>query len=104
MLVLTELAPPGTEKRQETFLEPGAGFSKGPVALRGPKANSKINTCWIVAQFLAHKPVSVALLTDSFLVSFPKLLILNANAANLKSFSGPKCYRDFWESGPWTVI
>ena len=52
--------PPGIEKRQETFLNPEAGFSKGPVAFRGPKANFKIKTCWIVAQFLAHKPVNVA--------------------------------------------
>jgi len=28
------------------------------------KANFKIKTCWIVAQFLAHKPVNFASLTD----------------------------------------
>ena len=37
--------PPGIEKRQETFLNLEAGFSKGPVAFRGPKANFKIKTC-----------------------------------------------------------
>ena len=34
----------------------------------------KSKTCWIVAQFLAHKSISFASLTDSFIVSFSKLL------------------------------
>ena len=41
-----------------------------------PKANFKIKTCWIVVQFLAHKPVSFASLTDSFIVSLSTLLKL----------------------------
>ena len=42
--------------------------------LLGPKANFEIQTCWIVAQFLAYKPVNFASLTDSFYVLFSKLL------------------------------
>ena len=53
---------------------PGARFSKDPETFQGPKANFKIKTCWIVVQFLAHKPVSFSSLTDSFIVSFSKLL------------------------------
>ena len=44
--------------------------------LLGPKANFEIQTCWIVAQFLAYKPVNFASLTDSFIVLFSKLLKL----------------------------
>ena len=40
------------------------------------KANVDIKTCRMVAQFLAHKPVNSALLTDSFILSFSKLLKL----------------------------
>ena len=42
----------------------------------GSKANFKIKTCWIVAQFLAHKPVNFASLIDSFIVLFSKWLKL----------------------------
>ena len=55
---------------------PGARFSKDPETFRGPKANFKIKTCWIEVQFLAHKAVSFASLTDSFIVSLSKLLKL----------------------------
>ena len=40
----------------------------------GQKANFDIKTCWIVAQFQAHKLVNFGSLTDSFIVSFSKLL------------------------------
>ena len=41
--------------------------------LFGPESKFKIKTCWMVAQFLAHKPVNSASLTrDSFIVSFSK--------------------------------
>ena len=36
----------------------------------GTKANFDIKRRWIVPQFLAHKPVNFASLTDSFTVSF----------------------------------
>ena len=54
------------------------------------------------AQFLAHKPVNFASLTDSFIVSFSKLLKLWSwmkTRQTLNSFSGPKSYRDFQETG-----
>ena len=52
---------------------PAACFFKHPESFRGPKANFKIKTFWIVVQFLAHKPVSFASLIYSFIVSFSKL-------------------------------
>ena len=51
------------------FLERTGNFS-------GPKANFLIKTFWIVAQFLAHKPLNFDSLTDSFIVLFSKLLKL----------------------------
>ena len=62
-IVRREAKGPGTVSRLE---RPG-NFS-------GPKTNFKIKTCWILAEFLAHKPVSFALLTDSSIVSFLKSL------------------------------
>ena len=62
----------------------------GPVSRKaqkhfGPKANFRIKTCWIVAQFLAKKPDSLLQsLTDSFTVPFSKL------KANTKQLSGPE--------------
>ena len=47
----------------------------------------------MVAQFLAHKTVTIASLTDSFILLLFKIietLILNANAANTTQLSGPK--------------
>ena len=55
---------------------------------------------WIVAQFLDHEPVNCASLTDTFIESFSKLLILNANSVNIKSLSGTKSYRDIRETDP----
>ena len=52
----------------------------------------------MVAQFLAHKPVNFASLTDSFKII--ETLILDAN----NSSSGPKTYRDFRETGPRYLI
>ena len=51
----------------------------GPVSRKagnfsGQKANFDVKTCSIVAQFQAHKLVNFASLTDSFIVSFSKLL------------------------------
>ena len=48
------------------FLERPDNFSSGP------KANFKIKTCWMVAQFLADNPVNSAPLIDSFIVLFSK--------------------------------
>ena len=51
--------------------------SPGPVSRKvrnlnffGQKTNFKIQTCWKVAQFLAHKPVNFVSLTYSFIVLF----------------------------------
>ena len=68
------------------FLERVGNFS-------GPKANFEIKTCWIVARFPAHKPVNLALLTDSFIASFLKLLKLWSwmqTRQTSNSFPGPK--------------
>ena len=64
---------------------------QGPVswnARKGPRAYFKTKTCWIVAQFLAHKPVNFASLTDSFIVSFANYWNLNAITANINQLSG----------------
>ena len=42
----------------------------------GPKGNFEIKTCYIVAQFLAHKPVNFVSFTNSCIVLFSKLLEL----------------------------
>ena len=49
------------------FLERSSNFS-------APKANFENKTSWMVAKFLAHKQVNFGLLTDTFLLSFLKLL------------------------------
>ena len=54
------------------------------------KANFQIKTCWIVAQFLAHKPVNFAWLTDSFIVSFANYWRLSVNTANINQLSRPE--------------
>ena len=79
------------------FLERPGNFSVS-------KANFKIQTFWIVAQFLARKPVNFAsLLTDSFIVLVSKFLKLwpwMPTRQTQNSFPGPKSYRDFPETGP----
>ena len=57
----------------------------------------------MVAQFLAHKPDNFALLKDSYILSFLKLLkfwpwMQIWQAKNC--FPSPKTYRDFRETGP----
>ena len=57
----------------------------------------------MVAQFLAHKPDNFALLKDSYILSFLKLLkfwpwMQIRQAKNC--FPSPKIYRDFRETGP----
>ena len=61
-----------------SYLERPGNFS-------GPEANFEIKTCLIVAQFLAHKSVGFASLTDSFInFKINETLILNANTPNIK--------------------
>ena len=52
---------------------PGTCFSKSPETFR-----ARIKTLVIVAQFLAHKPVNFASLTDSSIVSLSELLKLES--------------------------
>ena len=85
---------------QELYWGP---FLERPGNFPGPKANFKIQTTWIVAQFLAHKPVNFASSTDSFIVLFCKLLKLCSwmqTQQTPNSFPGPKSYRNFRETGP----
>ena len=63
------------------------------------KANFQIKTCWIVAQFLAHKPVNFAWLTDSFIGSFANYWSLNANTANINQLSGPEKFPSISRNG-----
>ena len=59
------------------------------------------NYILILAQFLAHKPGNFVSLIFGFhciIFKITETLILNANAVNIKQFSGPKSlksYRDF---------
>ena len=78
-------------------------FLERPGNISGPRENFKIKTCSIVAQFSAHKPVKFALLTDSFIVSFSKLLKLWSwmqTRQTQNRFPGPKSDWDFREKGP----
>ena len=65
-----------SDKDQRFKQAPGARFSNSPATVSRPKANFEIQTCWMVAQLMAHKPVNFASLTDSFIVLFSKLLKL----------------------------
>ena len=79
-------------------------FLKRPGYFSGAKANFKTKTGWIVPQFLAHKPVNFALLTDTFIISFSKLLEpwswMQTHKKN--SFLGMKSYWGFQGTGPRT--
>ena len=80
-----------SEEQTEDTLGP---FLERPGNFSGAKANFEIKTCWIVAQFLAHKPDSFASLTDSFIVLFSKLVKLwswmQTRPANIKQLFGPE--------------
>ena len=83
----------------DPFLERSGNFV-------GPKANFEIKTCWIVTQFLAHKPANFASLSDSFILSFSKLLRLWSlmQTRQVKSsFLGLKSYHGFREMNPWPL-
>ena len=76
-----------------TFLETPRNFS-------GPKPNFGIKTCWIVAQFLAHKPVNSASLSDRqfrcIIFKIIETFFLNQvqTRQTLNSFPDPKSFRD----------
>ena len=76
-----------TEDTLGPFLEKPSNFSDA-------KANFEIKTCWIVAQFLAQKMVNFASLTDSFIVSFSKLVKLwswmQTRPTSIKQLFGPE--------------
>ena len=75
------------EKPWDPFFERPGNFS-------GPKGNFAIKTCYIAAQFLAHKLVNFASFTNSFIVlhifKIMETSILNANTTNAKQLSGPQ--------------
>ena len=82
---------------------PKGPFLGRPGNFSGPKANFKITTCLMVAQFQAYKPVNFASLNDSFLVLFLKIiepLILNAITTSLKHLSGPGKFRGLSRNRP----
>ena len=61
--------------RECFVLSSWGSFLEGPGNFSGPKAYFIVKTGWIAAQFLAHKPVNFASLTDRFiLISFSNLL------------------------------
>ena len=64
----------------------------------GQKANFDIKTCWIVAQFQAHKLVNFGSLTDSFIVSFSKLL--NVDLECKQQLFGPQTLLGLSGKGP----
>ena len=100
--MILDLSLTGSDSRFFYICGPEARVSKVPITFWALKAKFEIKACWIVAQFLAHKPVNFASLTDSFSVSFSKLLKLWSwmkTRQTLNSFSGPKSYRDFQEMG-----
>ena len=75
-----------TVKNWSLFLESLRNFS-------GPKDNFSIKICWILAQFLAHKPVNFASWTVSFIALFWKIMKLwswSKPPANAKQLSGPR--------------
>ena len=84
-------------------------FLLGPGNFSRPKANFEVKTCklLIVAQFLAHKPVNFASLTDAFILPIFKItetLILNANTENIKQLFGPEKLSGLRETGPTALI
>ena len=72
-------------RSRDPFLERAGHFS-------GPKEKYEIKTCWIVAQFHAHKPFNFAsfLIVSLYHFKVIETLILNANTANIKQLSGPE--------------
>ena len=79
----------------------------GPFLERQENFSGRRQILWskpvAVWQFIAHKPVSFASLTDSFIMSFSELLepwSWMQTRQTRNSFSGPKSYLDFRETGP----
>ena len=61
--------PPLEEDTKGPFFERPGNFSV-------PKVKFEIKTCWIVAQFLAHKPVNFTSWTDDFILVYTHSVIL----------------------------
>ena len=85
---LVAWVPLQTVRAWGPFLERPGNFSC-------PKANFEIETCWIVAQFLSHKPANFASLTDSFIIAFSKLLKLWSWMQTCKHKTGFRARRVF---------
>ena len=61
--------PPLEEDTKGSFFERPGNFSV-------PKVKFEIKTCWIVVQFLAHKPVNFTSWTDDFILVYTHTVIL----------------------------
>ena len=75
-------------------------FLERPRNFSGLKGNFEIKTCYLVAQFLVHKPVNFALFTNSCIVLFSKLWKLwswTQTQQTQNNFPGPKSYRGAFE-------
>ena len=75
-----------------------ARFSKGPETFQARRQILKSKKLLV-----AHKPVNFASLTDSFIISFSKLLEPRSwmqTWQTRNSYAGPKSYRDVWETRP----
>ena len=81
----------------------GAHFSKDPENVSGPKANFRVKTCWILAQFLAHKAVQIVSITDSSIVLFSKLLKLDLECKHKTVFRVRKVTGTFEKQAPGLV-
>ena len=79
-------------------------FLESPGNFSDPKPKFEIKTRRVVAQVLAHKPMHFVSLTDSSIVLLSKLINLRPwmqTEQPQNSFTGPKSYRDFWETASW---
>ena len=83
----------GTKFRASCRFLTASLFLERPGNFSDHKTKFKSKPVRIVAQLLAHKPVSFASFTNSFIVLFSKLLKL----WSWNSFQRPKSYRDFRE-------
>ena len=77
---------------------PWRPFFESPGNISGPKSNIPIEIQRIRARVLASKLLHCVSLTDSFIMLNSKLL-----KPGRKQLTGPFNYRDFRETGPWSV-
>ena len=76
--------------RPARWTKPRDRFLERPGKFSGAKANFKITTCWIVAQFLAHKPFNFVSLTVVSLYYFQNYWIFDLECKHKKVFRARK--------------